>query len=406
MRSDYPRIFNNVDNSTNRETRDQQEERRDKKRQRRVDDGDVGVPKDPSFDSLPVSQGNVPSGFQRDEDYYVGPLEVDEHVVCLRDTLYKVKTAALDRCPTLKDLVFRGKEHPPEVERWTDENPLRIYQHVAPDALKALLWFIHKSTDELSVLPQSYDDVEMILSLATAARPFGLEDVHTWSLGVVHRAVEDDAFMKSCGSSTLAKLIEVAHFCHKPGLVPSITSKWHSRLLNKMAPAVPAMHAAERFGLKDLKGVAYYSYLMDMAEGQEAGSDGAFAPLRVNDKVNSAQTMRLLAGYMSLTKFWEKFRAKPLDLPLGPECSEQEHTGCIAAWGKRWTSVVGWKRTLACSSADVLACMKTLADQLSNDENFGNDALKPCCKAVGLKAIRLKSQEVEENIGSHFTGCC
>ena len=86
MRSDYPRIFNNVDNSTNRGTRDQQEERRDKKRQRRVDDGDVEVPKDSSFESLPVSQG----GFQRDEDYYVGPLEDDEHVVCLRDTLYKV----------------------------------------------------------------------------------------------------------------------------------------------------------------------------------------------------------------------------------------------------------------------------------------------------------------------------
>jgi hypothetical protein len=250
-----------------------------------------------------------------------------------------------------------------------------------------------------------YEDVETILSLAIAARPFGLEDVHAWSLGVVHRAVEDTTFMDSCNSSTLTKIVEVAHYCHKPTLIPAVASKWRERLLAKTAPAVPAMHTAERFSLKDLKGMAYYRYLMEMAEGQDAGADGVFAPLRVNDKVNNGQTMRLLAGYMSLTKFWERFRSKPIDLPLGPECSVEEHKGCVAAWAKRWTSVVGWKRTLACSSADVLGCMKALADQLSNDESFGGDALKPCCKLAGLKAIRVKSQEVEQNMGSHFAGC-
>jgi hypothetical protein len=167
MHSDQPRTFIIVDDSTICEPRDQQEERRDRKRRRADDDEDkAGVNRDVSFESLPASGRKNSVQLEKDEEYYSGPLQDDEHVLCLRNTLYKVcwcqwvwlrlnlhrvfflfqvKTSSLDQCPTLKDLVFRGEDYFPESDRWTDENPLRIHQHVAPDELKALLWAIQMS---------------------------------------------------------------------------------------------------------------------------------------------------------------------------------------------------------------------------------------------------------------------
>ncbi|KAH6912821.1 hypothetical protein BKA70DRAFT_1184130 [Coprinopsis sp. MPI-PUGE-AT-0042] len=396
MRSDTPRVFIIVDDSTICEPRDQQEERRDRKRRRADDDREkAGVAPEASFESLAAAEKAVFKQYERDEEYYVGPVQDDEHVVCLRNTLYKVR----------RDMVFKSQNHRVDSDRWTDENPLRIHLHVSPEEFKALLWAIEMPKEDLAHQPKDYRDVDMIVNLAMAARPFGLEDVRTWALGVVQRAVDDDVFMASCNSSTLARIVEVAHYCHKLALVPAVAAKWHERLLAKTAPAVPAMHISERFNLKELKGMAYYRYLMEMAEGQDAGTDGVYAPLRVNEKVNNGQTMRLLAGYMSLTKYWERFRSRPLDLPLGSDCSDDEHKACVAAWGKRWNSVIGWKRTLNCSSADVLAGMKALQDQLSNDESFGKDGLRPSCKLAGLKAIQGRLEVVEKNMGAHFSGC-
>jgi hypothetical protein len=92
MRSDTPRVFIIVDDSTICEPRDQQEERRDRKR-RRADDAEdkAAVTQEASFESLAPVEKPAFKQYERDEEYYVGTQQDDEHVVCLRDTLYKVR---------------------------------------------------------------------------------------------------------------------------------------------------------------------------------------------------------------------------------------------------------------------------------------------------------------------------
>jgi hypothetical protein len=159
--------------------------------------------------------------------------------------------------------------------------------------------------------------------------------------------------MDSCSSATLSALMDVSVQFKRKDIIELIRKKWYDRLLNKNAPSVPAIQAADKHDLADIRGMAYYIHVQDMLDRQTVTGCGAIQ-LRADSKLNNGQVMRLLSGYWSLVSLWERSRLNPIDLAQASSCTSEAHKRCSATWERRWVSAAGWKRILGLHSADVL----------------------------------------------------
>ena len=210
--------------------------------------------------------------------------------------------------------------------------------------------------------------------------------------------------MDSCSSATLSLLMDVSIQFNRKNIIELINKKWYDRLLNKSTPSVPAIQAADKHDLEDIRGMAYYIHVQDMLDRQTVTGRGA-TQLRADPKLNNGQVMRLLSGYWSLVSLWERTRLKPIELPQSTSCtSESHHQRCSATWERRWVSAAGWKRILGLNSADVLGLLACLRDQLSGDEDL-NKGTNSDCRMAGLEALKALQVKVQDGLADHFFGC-
>ena len=75
-----------------------------------------------------------------------------------------------------------------------------------------------------------------------------------------------------------------------------VLDKWSERVYHKITPSVPAMQAADKHELLNLRGIAYYAHVQDMLDRQTHTPEGGRTQLRVNPKLNNGRVMRLLSG--------------------------------------------------------------------------------------------------------------
>jgi hypothetical protein len=140
--------------------------------------------------------------------------------------------------------------------------------------------------------------------------------------------------MDSCSSASLSSLTDISiKFKRKD--IELIQKKWYDRLSNKSAPSVPAIQAADKHDLVDIRGMAYYIRVQDMLDRQTVTECGA-TQLHADPKLNNGQVMRLLSGYWSLVSLWERSRLKPIELVQASTCTDEAHQRCSATWERRW----------------------------------------------------------------------
>ncbi|EAU85876.2 hypothetical protein CC1G_02899 [Coprinopsis cinerea okayama7 len=340
----------------------------------------------------------------KDKEFYSGPQEANESVFCFKGVLFKLSDSALKRCPSLMTLLLNEDG---QLQRTTDDEPLcmhsRAHLQCTRASFRALVWALHTPEERLRD-PQPYADTDRILTLAPICTVFGLDILHNWVLGIIKNIVADDVLMDSCASATLQKLIQVASRLNLADVLSTAASKWYNRILTKKEGSIVALQTAEKYNLDDLRGIAYYVHLQDMLDRQTASKDGIATELKADDKLSSAQVMRLLSGYWSLVSFWERFRMAPLELPRAPDCSEAGHKKCSTTWVRRWNSAIGWRRILSYNSADALNLISCLRDQLSNDDDLKLN-VNPSCRLAGLTALKTKGEDVKKNLRSHFVAC-
>ncbi|TFK34796.1 hypothetical protein BDQ12DRAFT_689224 [Crucibulum laeve] len=141
-------------------------------------------------------------------------------------------------------------------------------------------------------------------------------------------------------------------------------------------------------------------HVQDMIDRQTSTATGAMQ-LRTDEKFGNEQMMCVLSGYWSLVSFWEDVRKKPLEVQCADACNKEAHAKCVATWEKRWNSAVGWKRILGHNSADVLALLACLRDQLSGDDEL-REGVAPACRLAGLKALNDKLEHTREHLVDYF----
>ncbi|KAH9480763.1 hypothetical protein JR316_0007363 [Psilocybe cubensis] len=388
-----PRLFVILDDNTISDaTRDRQEERRPKKRAR-VDSDDEEAPQ-PSVkrDSSP---GPV---YTRDPDYYQDHGDNLAHIL-VGAVMFKFPGIKLDSCPTLLEA---WRKH----GKTTESNPL-VFKTITLEEFRAFAWAIHASTTDLDTSPHEPTYLERLALIASITQRYKMQILENWCQQFLKNLVADTVFLSSCSSACLTHLVHSSVIFNKTGpnkQLEILVDRWIRRIENKDTPCAPAIIAADRFNLKELRAVAYYNHLQDMVEGLPSNDRGAIM-LRADPKLNNGQVMRLLAGYLSLVSMWERLRMSPLDLPRAATgaCTAATHAKCKTTWEKRWTSAVGWKRILSINSSDILALLACLRDQLMNDDDL-RAGMDPDCRLAGLEALRTLRTKVKGDIDDHFYG--
>jgi len=396
------RLFVIVDDNTIRETRDRQEEKRPRKRQRV--DSDVEDP--PSVP--PTTSGSVNAKKQRpgtcfsdvavpDPEFY----KEDPTATCVirvKQTLFKIHKELLDCCPFMLELL---EEHEKGRGPTSEDNPL-LFVLPTVEEYRAFLWALYASADELMGSSHEHQYLERLPLIASITQKYDIPRLREWVCSAVHRTATDTVFMESCSSANLTHLVETCVNYKFTDTLTAVIGMWSNRLEQKGTPSVPAILAADKHDLKDLRGVAYYVHVQDMIDRQTSTEKGA-TQLRADPKLNNGQVMRLLTGYLSLVSLWERQRMKPLSLVRSASCTDEAHTRCSATWDRRWTSAAGWKRILGISSADVLALLACLRDQLTNDDDL-KAGTNPECRLAGLEALKDLRTKTQLELADHFFG--
>ncbi|KDR83058.1 hypothetical protein GALMADRAFT_134567 [Galerina marginata CBS 339.88] len=411
------RKFIIVDDSTIREARDRQEEREKEKRPRkrqRVEDsddegGNGGEKRRPLYAYKMAERDPVFFKEDAGADCYIRVEAVS----------FKIHKELLSCSQFMTELL---EEHIQDNGPTTEEKPLRFVLPTAEE-YRAFLWALYatsvsssshiplilsypiqSSSEELIASPHEQTYVDRLLLLASMTQKYDIPKLHTWLRAALHSTASSPVFMESCASASLAQLVDACIKYKYPDTLLLVVAKWCARLEAKDTPSVPAIQAADRHELVDLRGVAYYVHIQDMIDRQGTFTEKGALQLRADPKLNNGQVMRLLTGYWSLVSMWERLRMHPIALPKSEECTEEgAHAKCAATWERRWISAAGWKRILGISSADILALLACLRDQLMNDDDL-KAGMNPDCRAAGLDALRDLRTKTKAGLPDHFFG--
>ncbi|KAJ2916986.1 hypothetical protein MD484_g3419, partial [Candolleomyces efflorescens] len=292
------------------------------------------------------------SPFVRDRETYVDEATLNDVVVLVQKTLFKVKS--------ILDL---GRGY--VAGTYTDERPLSFELQVFSrdkemvDKFRSLLWAFTLSTSDpirFASVPQDLTDVDRILNVAKLAYEIELEDLYIWAQQKVITISQDDVYIEAASSTILRKLIEVGDLFNHPtkrapprstrlskstsrnslalpsippifttpcsvDIVSTVAHKWGLRIRHKRIPSAAAIPVSEEYGLAELKGIAYYMQIQHMGETQQSprvpgGSFESEYPsanmggststemmatqILTDPKLGKPQVLRLFAGYFGL----------------------------------------------------------------------------------------------------------
>lgn len=211
--------------------------------------------------------------------------------------------------------------------------------------------------------------------------------------------------METCSSATFTHIVDLAVESKQMGLLSSIVSSWSDRIFRRDIPSVPAILAADKHNLSNLRGVAYYAQIQEMTERQGTNTDGGATQLLSADpKLSNGQVLRLLSGYWSLVSYLERLRRNPPKLVCVEGCSIEAHGSCVSSWEDRWHAAASSREVFGFHSADVLAILSCMRDQLGVDAMLAQ-AMSFSCRMAAMGMVKKTQDSVREGLGNHFVGC-
>ncbi|KAJ3981008.1 hypothetical protein F5890DRAFT_607705 [Lentinula detonsa] len=325
------------------------------------------------------------AGLFRDSQYYDSKLP-DACVVLAGDTLFKVKINALSKLSLKLHAMVDG------TETSGDCNPVRL--DAEPDDLRALLWAIHTSPDELMQPIKDISHLRKFCSLARISHAFDCSSQKSLALSAIRDAL-DNSLSETCSSSDLHVLAETAVGCEAPILLDAIVSRWIKRIQCHQVPSVPGIISADTLHIPRLSGAACYTHLQEIAEQSSTISDQGVTRLHMDPKLDMSQKMHLLAGYWSLVNYWEQLRRHPLKFVC---CS---HNKCSDIWERRWAVALGAPKVLCASQVDVLGLIRITRGLLVVDKEL--ETMNSECRAKALQSLRDACENLNDTLGDHFT---
>ncbi|KAK7037245.1 hypothetical protein VNI00_011236 [Paramarasmius palmivorus] len=328
------------------------------------------------------------SYFRRSSQHY--DLECSKACILLVDQiLYRVDSSLLRKFLEREDL-FGG----------SDEKPIRL-QDVEAEGFEELLWALktfHSTKPEKPI--DNNQQVQRTIVTAFAAFALQCTILKEITVSRPHAVISNESLVDI---KALQHLAELGIKYPETNLLNAVEEVWMSRIGVSPSPSISVsailttdMHYT---CMPRLAGLAYYSYLRELNERSTVSEHGAIQ-IAMDESLGPVQRAKLLAGYWSLSQFWERLRCT-LPKRLQPECRHYDR--CSSIWERQWYRAATSPGILSRSQAEVLGILSEVSKVLAADVEL-KVVMAPECRRLALEQIRDIQQELETNMVHHFAG--
>ena len=276
----------------------------------------------------------------------------------------------------------------------------------------------------------------MILEVANK---YNFASIEMWAVNTLfhilsrlHGPPQAQYDLSCCLSPWMKRVFEVALLCNHTPLLTSVVGRWVDRIATRDLRPIHALDVADRSGSRQFQGYAYYVQLLEMDDDFSPGvvEDGKRysrfprAPTMAGpNKTHNGKTVtvvtpkgagtltsltreqreRLLLGYWSLSRLWDRFRLNAPSIPQSEVCTVHQRA-CTPNWTQAWGVVIASETTLEHLTGDVLGRLRAMDRQLVASEGVYAlmSKITVQCRSGALAALRTTIKDVEEGLADHF----
>ncbi|TCD70172.1 hypothetical protein EIP91_004642 [Steccherinum ochraceum] len=360
-------------------------------------------------------------GPSRDPTYYISD---GNTVLLVENTLFKVHRSNLTKDKSAFEGMFQlSSENDSSKsdssmtvaqEGENDDSPIRLQGDTA-DEFRALLWALYSLPHQLMVATGPDANCILLVNLARISHKYQFRSLEGWALQVLYTyfttnpaafdslPASDPEPIPTHGNQSveprtpsLVQVTELASFCDRQDLLNLAVTRWTRHIAAGKDLAL-AITISERFGLKNMLGLAYF-YMM--LKGR--------AHWETEATLSREQRIRLLSGSYSLGKLWDALPGQPPVITHSARCTSQQR--CTKAWGNLWKAVLESLEGMipGLPREDVVArtmlaesMVKALVESQIPSQGYVETI--PHCKESALYAATMRSRELKESLADYFT---
>ncbi|KAF8555263.1 hypothetical protein OG21DRAFT_932211 [Imleria badia] len=375
-----------------------------------------------SESSRAVQEPDVPC---RDPQFY---LTDGSCVLRVGNTLFNVHRSTLSADSSSFSTLFTLPQGDIAVEGTSDDNPIVLHGDT-PEEFRHFLWSLYALPHEIMVARDPRLDLDRFIDIAKVASKYSFKSIETWALDAIQEFIErkpsplldpvpigfsfcadspSSAFVES--KRQISRLVEVAQTCGHANLLETMITLLRQLMSASLHFSYLAMSLADDLNLRELRGLAYLEVLQRsvficghdengniLVEGDVHESSDGLDRLAVSP----VQQVRLLSGYLRLSKAWERLRAIPIPFEHAPLCGTTWHQhGCTQSWADFWKEKMRSDGVLALGPANVIGKLQVI---LKEFDKWGSATyMHHECKSVAKRAIQDTIKHISDSLPDFF----
>ncbi|KAF8133686.1 hypothetical protein EV363DRAFT_1324353 [Boletus edulis] len=378
---------------------------------------------DSSDPSSRISQES--DGPSRDPEYY---LTDGSCILRVENTLFNVHRSILSADSSSFSTLFTLPQGNITAEGTSDDNPIVLHGDT-PEEFRNFLWSLYALPHEIIVVRGPHLDLDRFIDIAKVASKYSFKSIETWALDAIQDFIERKpsplldpmtigfpfsadsppaTFLES--KRQISRLVQVAQMCGHASLLETMVTLLRQLMSASLHFSYLAMSLADDLNLRELRGMAYLEVLQRsvficgrdangnvLMEGDvHEGSDGLERIV-----VSPAQQLRLLSGYLRLTKAWERLRAIPPSFEHAPLCGTTWHQhGCTQSWSDFWKEKTRSDGVVALGPTNVIGKLQAILKEV---DKWGSATyMHHECKLVAKRAVQESVKQINNSLADFF----
>jgi hypothetical protein len=249
---------------------------------------------------------------------------------------------------------------------------------------------VNFSAESLSSIPKKAWDISQIILAASAAHDLSNTSLETLLLDSIHQYFCEDLQLGDAVSDTLPRLVGLVKRIDNSlstDILAQVLRKWIKSLQASQLSPFPAILAAEKYNLRELRGEAYYSYMLNISSTID--STTGVTTLDPDIRLDSNQLRRLLSGSWSLRSYWQR-------LVLSPPVPSRHSPEDQQLWRQAWSTGAFSTKVLAMQPSDVLGMLDLMK------EMFRTEEMPPALSSELTEAAQQYRDEIHSHLSLHF----
>jgi len=241
--------------------------------------------------------------------------------------------------------------------------------------------------------------LERLLNIAEMSSKYSIASFWAWSVERIYTLARDaNGPLRNVPAETCARTLKIAATSGNEKFLEVVIKKLMTRILwHNMSPE-PILPIAEKYALRQLRGICYYRQLSTMERDTPYFNQSGVSQLAVPLTFSVEKRIGFFHAHHSLVATWERLRTNP---PMFQQAGCQSHGLCLDTWAHLWHEAASSAQMLRYGPADVLGKLKTLMICLRNSMNE-MPAISVQCTLTALETISGIRDEIIADLMDYF----